>query len=175
MTWLIFTLIATIASGIFGILTHAGQKAMGDSVHGQYKALLFAGIGYSLVAIVGSGVMLAANSAQWSFPMKGLSLGILAGIAVVGVIFCNLLAFAAGGSPVVVVSIGAAGCGHDHLIHRCVAYQCGCCFDNRYTTSGRLTMAVYCRYPVSDIGYLYGDNLSAGNVAKLAQLNRSLR
>ncbi|MYE91540.1 hypothetical protein F4X33_21380 [Candidatus Poribacteria bacterium] len=82
---------------------------MGNSAHGQYKALLFAGIGYSLIAIVGSGVMLAANSAQWSFPMKGLSLGILAGIAVVGVIFCNLLAFAAGGSPAVVVSIGAAG------------------------------------------------------------------
>ena len=109
MTWLVFTLIATITSGIFGVLTHAGQKAMGDSANGQYKALFFAGIGYSLMAIVGSGVMLAANGAQWSFPMKGLSLGILAGIAVVGVIFCNLLAFAAGGSPAVVISIGAAG------------------------------------------------------------------
>ena len=109
MTWLVFTLIATIASGIFGVLTHAGQKAMGDSANGQYKALLFAGIGYSLIATVGSGVMLTVNGAQWSFPMKGLSLGTLAGIAVVGVIFCNLLAFAAQGSPVVVVSIGAAG------------------------------------------------------------------
>ena len=109
MTWLVFTLIATIASGTFGVLTHAGQKAMRDSANGQYKALLFAGIGYSLIASVGSGVMLAANGAQWSFPMKGLGLGILAGIAVVGVIFCNLLAFAAHGSPVVVVSIGAAG------------------------------------------------------------------
>ncbi len=109
MTWLVFTLIATTASGIFGVLTHAGQKAMRDSANAQYKALLFAGIGYSLVAVVGSGVMLAVNGAQWSFPMKGLSLGILAGIAVVGVIFCNLLAFAAQGSPVVVISIGAAG------------------------------------------------------------------
>ena len=109
MTWLIFTLIATTTSGIFGVLTHAGQKAMGDSANGQYKALFFAGIGYSLIATVGSGVMLAADGAQWSFPMKGLSLGILAGVAVVGVIFCNLLAFAAGGSPAVVVSIGAAG------------------------------------------------------------------
>ena len=109
MTWLVFTLIATTASGIFGVLTHAGQKAMGDSANGQYKALLFAGIGYSLIATVGSGVMLAVTGAQWSFPMKGLSLGILAGIAVVGVIFCNPLAFAARGSPVVVVSIGAAG------------------------------------------------------------------
>ena len=109
MTWLIFTLIATITSGIFGVLTQAGQKAMGDSASGQYKALFFAGIGYSLIALVGSVTMLTVNGAQWSFPMKGLSLGLLAGIAVVGVIFCNLLAFAAGGSPAVVVSIGAAG------------------------------------------------------------------
>ena len=109
MTWLIFTLIATTTSGIFGVLTHAGQKAMGDSANGQYKALFFAGIGYSLIAIVGSGVMLTTTSAQWSFPINGLGLGILAGIAVAGVIFCNLLAFAAGGSPEVVISIGAAG------------------------------------------------------------------
>ena len=93
------------ASGIFGVLAQAGHKAMKDSANGQYKALLFAGIGYSLVAIVGSGVMLAINGAQWSFPMKGLSWGILAGIAVVGVVFCNLLAFAAGGTPAVVMTI----------------------------------------------------------------------
>ena len=109
MTWLIFTLIATITSGIFGVLTHAGQKAMGDSANGQYKALFFAGIGYSLIATVGSGIMLTTTSAQWSFPINGWGLAILAGIAVAGVIFCNLLAFAAGGAPEVVISIGAAG------------------------------------------------------------------
>lgn len=109
MTWLVFTLIATTASGIFGVLTHAGQKAMGDSANGQYKALLFAGIGYSLIAVVGAGVMLTISGAQWSFPISGLGLAILAGIATVGVIFCNLLAFAAQGAPVVVVSIGIAG------------------------------------------------------------------
>ena len=109
MTWLVFTLIAMTASGIFGVLTHAGQKAMADSVNGQYKALLFAGVGYSLVAIVGAGVMLTITGGQWTFPINGLGLATLAGIAVVGVIFCNFLAFAARGSPVVVVSIGAAG------------------------------------------------------------------
>ncbi len=109
MTWLVFTLIATISSGIFGVLTHAGQKAMGDSANGEYKALLFAGIGYSLVAIVGAGLMLTIRGAQWGFPITGFGLAILAGIAVVGVIFCNFLAFAAQGSPVVVISIGAAG------------------------------------------------------------------
>ena len=109
MIWLVFTLIAMTTSGTFGVLTQAGQKAMGDSANGQYKALLFAGIGYSLVAIVGSATMLVVNGAQWSFPISGLGLAILAGVATVGVIFCNLLAFAVQGSPVVVISIGAAG------------------------------------------------------------------
>ena len=109
MTWLVFTLIATAASGIFGVLTHAGQKAMEDSAGGKYKALLFAGVGYSLVAIVGSAVMLTITGGQWSFPINGMGLAILAGIATVGVIFCNLLAFAAQGAPVVVVSIGIVG------------------------------------------------------------------
>ena len=109
MTWLMFTLIAMLTTGFFGVLTHAGQKAMRDPVGGKYKALLFAGIGYSLVTIVGSGVMLTVNGAQWSFPMKGVNLALLAGIATVGVIFCNLLAFAAQGAPVVVVSIGIVG------------------------------------------------------------------
>ena len=117
MTWLVFTLIATIASGIFGVLTHAGQKAMGDSANGQYKALLFAGIGYSLIATVGSGVMLTVTGAQWSFPMKGLSLGILAGI-IKGIVLATLagaasaatalgvlLAFEATGTPAVVMTI----------------------------------------------------------------------
>lgn len=109
MTWLLFTLIATTASGIFGVLTHAGQKAMQDSANAQYKALLFAGIGYSLIAIVGAGVMLTISGAQWSFSINGLGLAILAGVATVGIIFCNLLAFAAQGAPIVVVSIGIVG------------------------------------------------------------------
>ena len=59
MTWLIFTLIAMTASGIFGVLTHTGQRAMGDSANGQYKALLFAG-----VPLVNAVVALAIDTPQ---------------------------------------------------------------------------------------------------------------
>ena len=82
---------------------------MGDRTNGQYKALFFAGMGYSLVAIVGSATMLAANGARWRFPLNGLGLAILAGIAVAAVIFCNLLAFGAQGTPAVVMTIFFTG------------------------------------------------------------------
>ena len=61
---------------------------------------------------------------------------------------------------------GHAGCGYDHLLHWRITDQCGCCFDNRYTASGRLTMAVSRRSPVSDTRHLYGDNLSAGDITR---------
>ena len=41
--------------------------------------------------------------------MNGVGLAILAGVATVGVIFCNLLAFAAQGTPAVVMTIVFAG------------------------------------------------------------------
>ena len=109
MAWLIFTLIAMTSVGFLGVFTHAGQRGMDDPDNGRYKALLFAGIGYSLVAIVGSGTMLVANGAEWKFPTKGLGLAALVGVAIVVVMLSNLLAFAARGAPVVVMSIGSAG------------------------------------------------------------------
>ena len=109
MTWLVFTFIATTASGIFGVLTHAGQKAMADSANGQYKALLFAGIGYSLVAIVGSVLILRFKGIQWRFPIKGIVLATLVGVASGTSGLSLLLAFGAQGTPVVVMIIVFAG------------------------------------------------------------------
>ena len=56
--WLLFSLIKVGALGIYGILLHASRIAMVDSTHAQYKTLLFAGVGFSLVAILGSVVIL---------------------------------------------------------------------------------------------------------------------
>jgi drug/metabolite transporter (DMT)-like permease len=83
--------------------------AMGDPVNGRYKAFLFVGIAYLLTAVIGSLIVLAANGSDWSFPMKGMSWSLLAGI--VGAIgaFGVLLAFGAKGTPAVVMSIVFAG------------------------------------------------------------------
>lgn len=79
MNWLIFTLIAVIASGVFGVLTQTGQRAMQDSTNGQYKVLLFAGVGYSLIAIVESLLILRFKGIEWRFPIKGMLLATLVG------------------------------------------------------------------------------------------------
>lgn len=105
MTWLVFTLIATIASGIFGVLTHAGQKAMADPTQARYKTLFFAGIGYSLVAIVGSALILKFKDIQWRFPIRGMILATLAGAASATTALGILLAFEAAGTPAVVMTI----------------------------------------------------------------------
>ncbi|MCE2403018.1 hypothetical protein J4G08_19350 [Candidatus Poribacteria bacterium] len=88
---------------------HKGQLSMADAVHGRYKAFLFVGLAYLLVAVIGSAVMLMVNGAEWSFTEKGVSWSFLAGV--VGAIgaFGVLLAFGAKGRPAVVMSIVFAG------------------------------------------------------------------
>ena len=109
LTWLIFALLTAGSWGLYGIFLHTGQLAMADPVNGRYKAFLFVGIAYLVAAVIGSIIVLAVNGSDWSFPMKGMSWSLLAGI--VGAIgaFGVLLAFGAKGSPAVVMSIVFAG------------------------------------------------------------------
>ena len=79
--WLLFSLIKVGALGVYGTLLHASRIAMVDPTHAQYKTLLFAGVGYSLVAIVGSSLILKFKGIQWRFPIKGMVLATLAGVA----------------------------------------------------------------------------------------------
>ena len=73
--WLLFSLIKVGALGIYGTLLHASRIAMVDPTHAQYKTLFFAGVGYSLLAIVGSVLILRFRGIQWRFPIKGMALG----------------------------------------------------------------------------------------------------
>ena len=103
--WLLFALIKVEALGVYGILLHASRIAMLDSTHAQYKTLLFAGVGYSLVAIVGSVLILRFKGIQWRFPIKGIILATSAGAASGTTALGILLAFQAGGTPAVVMTI----------------------------------------------------------------------
>jgi len=107
--WLIFALMTVASWGFYGILLHAGQVAMADPVNGRYKAFLFVGIAYFLIAVLAPIAMLLKAGASWDFSSSGMLLSLLAGI--VGAIgaFCVLLAFGAGGSPAYVMSIVFAG------------------------------------------------------------------
>jgi drug/metabolite transporter (DMT)-like permease len=109
MAWLIWALMTVVSWGVYGVLLHSGQAAMGDPVNGRYKAFLFVGIAYFLTAVVAPLVVLKLNGATWSFPAKGAWLSLVAGIVGAAGAFGVLLAFGAKGSPTVVMSIVFAG------------------------------------------------------------------
>lgn len=109
VTWLLFALLTVFSWGVYGVFLHSGQMAMGDPVHGRYKAFLFVGIAYFLTAVLAPLALLVAKGASWVYPAKGMWWSLIAGI--VGAIgaFGVLLAFGAKGTPAVVMSIVFAG------------------------------------------------------------------
>lgn len=109
MTWLIFSLMTVAAWGLYGVCLHTGQVSMGDPANGRWKAFLFVGVAYFLVAVVAPLVILVAKGASWQMPAKGIAWSLIAGV--VGAIgaFGVLLAFGAKGTPSVVMSIVFAG------------------------------------------------------------------
>ena len=109
LTWLLFAVMAFSSWGLYGVCLHTGQIAMGDPDAGRFKAFLFVGLAYLVVAVAGSAAMLVLKGAAWSFPAKGVIWSTAAGL--VGAIgaFGVLLAFGVGGTPAVVMSIVFAG------------------------------------------------------------------
>lgn len=109
MTWLYFVLITVLSWGLYGVFLHTGQMSMGDPSNGRYKAFLFVGGAYLLIAVLAPTIMLIANGASWNFPVKGMLWSTLAGLVGAVGAFCVLLAFGARGIPSVVMSIIFAG------------------------------------------------------------------
>jgi drug/metabolite transporter (DMT)-like permease len=109
LTWLLFALLTVFSWGVYGVFLHTGQLAMGDPVHGRYKAFLFVGIAYFLTAVLAPLAVLMFKGASWSFPASGMVWSLLAGIVGAVGAFGVLLAFGAGGTSAVVMSIVFAG------------------------------------------------------------------
>jgi hypothetical protein len=109
MTWLAFALMTVFSWGVYGVLLHNGQMAMGDPVNGRYKAFLFVGIAYLLTAVLAPLAVLVANGADWQMPARGVGWSLVAGVMGAVGAFGVLLAFGAKGPPPVVMSIVFAG------------------------------------------------------------------
>jgi hypothetical protein len=109
MTWLAFALLTVVSWGVYGVFLHTGQLGMQDPVNGRYKAFLFVGLAYFLVAVMAPLLLLILSGASWKYPVAGMGWSLIAGI--VGAIgaFGVLLAFGAGGLPPVVMAIIFAG------------------------------------------------------------------
>ena len=114
MAWLAFALLTVVTWGVYGVFLHNGQSAMGDPVHGRYKAFLFVGVAYFLVAVLAPLALLVLNQASWNIPAKGFWWSLIAGtVGAIGA-FGVLLAFGAAPRPVpvyvpVIMSIIFAG------------------------------------------------------------------
>ncbi|MGI9015109.1 MAG: hypothetical protein ACR2GY_12805 [Phycisphaerales bacterium] len=107
--WLLFALMTVACWGLYGIFLHTGQMGMGDPVNGRYKAFLWVGIAYFLIAVLAPLFLLMMNKAGWTMPGRGIAWSLLAGaVGAVGA-FCVLLAFGARGQPAVVMAIIFAG------------------------------------------------------------------
>jgi drug/metabolite transporter (DMT)-like permease len=109
LTWLLFALLTVVSWGLYGAFLHTGQLGMGDPVHGRYKAFLFVGVAYFFTAVLAPLALLWWQGANWHFPLKGMSWSLLAGAVGALGAFGVLLAFAAKGTPAVVMSIVFAG------------------------------------------------------------------
>lgn len=109
LTWLAFALMTVVAWGVYGVFIHNGQTQMADPTHGRYKAFLFVGLAYFLVAVVAPMAVLVIGGASWRFTGGGVLWSVVAGLAGAVGAFCVLLAFEAKGSPAVVMSIIFAG------------------------------------------------------------------
>jgi drug/metabolite transporter (DMT)-like permease len=107
--WLTFALLTVFSWGVYGVLLHTGQIAMGDPVHGRYKAFLFVGLAYFLTAVLAPLILLIVKGATWAYPIKGMGWSLLAGIAGAVGAFGVLLAFGARGTPAAVMAIVFAG------------------------------------------------------------------
>ena len=103
--WIVFALLTVVCWGAYGILLHTGQVAMGDPQNGRFKAFLWVGIAYFLIAVLAPAAVLVANGASWHMPAKGLWWSLFAGVLGAVGAFGVILAFGAKGHPAVVMSI----------------------------------------------------------------------
>ena len=109
-TWLAFTMLTVTTWGVYGILLHKGQVAMGDPVNGRYKAFLFVGIAYFLTAVLAPLFLLMTKGTAFSgYTSGGSWWSLIAGIAGAIGAFGVLLAFGAKGKPPEVMAIVFAG------------------------------------------------------------------
>lgn len=118
-SWLGFALMTVVSWGCYGVFLHTGQMGMADPVNGRYKAFLFVGIAYFVTAVLAPLLILKLNGADWTFPAKGLTWSLIAGIVGAAGAFFVLLAFGSRGTPTVVMSIVFAGA---PVVNAVVAY-----------------------------------------------------
>jgi hypothetical protein len=105
MNWLLFVVGAVLSWGVYGSLLHRGQLALGSPV----KALLCVGIAYFLIGVLAPVAMLVAQGQLGGWNSGGATTATIAGaLGAIGAL-CIILAFRAGGSPLIVMPLVFGG------------------------------------------------------------------
>jgi uncharacterized membrane protein len=105
MIWLIYALGAALAWGVYGVLLHRGQVALGNPM----RALLCVGMAYFLIGVLVPVGMLAQQGALNGFGKEGTTWATIAGaLGAIGAVFI-ILAFRNGGVPAFVMPLVFGG------------------------------------------------------------------
>jgi hypothetical protein len=105
MNWLLFVAGAVLSWGVYGSLLHRGQLALGSPT----KALLCVGVAYFLIGVLVPVAMLLSQGQLGAFQPAGTTTATVAGaLGAIGAL-CIILAFRAGGSPLIVMPLVFGG------------------------------------------------------------------
>lgn len=110
-TWLAFAFLTVLSWGVYGVLLRTGAEGMHDPINGRFKAFLWVGIAYFLVAVLAPIGWLFLRGADWHMNPGGSAWSLIAGIAGAVGAFGVILAFSTKGVPstAAVMSIVFAG------------------------------------------------------------------
>ena len=104
-TWILFSLLTVACWGVYGVYLHRGQTEIGlTDPMARYKAFLFVGFAYFLVAVIAPLVMLRLSGKPGAtnfiaYPGAGQMWSLIAGIVGAVGAFGVLLAFGAAPQP----------------------------------------------------------------------------
>jgi len=105
MSWMIFVVGAVLSWGLYGVMLHQGQVALGNPL----RALLCVGVAYMLIAVVVPLGALASQDEMINFTTWGTTAATLAGaLGAIGAV-CIIYAFRAGASPLYVMPLVFGG------------------------------------------------------------------
>jgi len=82
LMWLVFALLVVCFWGCYGVAMHAAgvhMNAGSSDPFARYKAYIFVGVAYIVVAVLAPMVLMAAGGASWTFPSKGILFALFAG------------------------------------------------------------------------------------------------
>ena len=107
MIWIAYVAGAVLSWGVYGVMLHRGQVALGHPM----RALLCVGIAYFLVGVLVPAAMLASQGQLQARGFNGFGTMTATVAGVLGAIgaVCIILAFKAGGTPTIVMPLVFGG------------------------------------------------------------------